>query len=207
MDDEADGREAVAEVVDERTAAGVWVERPALAVQHETLLVLLRSELPQLLQADAVLLRVDTIAQVESLHQLLRERSAAALGEQRVFGVQLHSELVFALVRAILGDPHVARGDTAHGALVVVQDFGGRETGIDFHAERFRLLAEPAAHVAEARDVHAMVVHQAGQRPSRNPVRRILRQDQEAVLAPPACRAALPVPATRARARSVPADR
>ncbi len=133
--------------------------------------MLLGRELPQLLEADPVFLRIDAVAQVESLHQLLRQRAAAAFGEQRVLGVELHAGLVFALVRAVLRDAHVAGRDAAHRALVVVEDLGGREAGIDLDAQRLRLLGEPAAHVAEARDVHAVVVHEARQRPVRNPVR------------------------------------
>ena len=119
---------------------------------------------------------------LKRLHQLLRQRAAAAFGEQRVLRVELHAGLVFALVRAVPRHAHVAGRDAAHRALVVVQDLGGGEAGVDLDAERFRLLAEPAADVAEARDVHAVVVHQPRQRPVRNAVRLFRRQDQEAVL-------------------------
>ena len=139
-------------------------------------------DLPELLQADAVLLRIDAVAQVELLHQLLRQRSAATFGEQRVLRVELHAGLVFALVRTVLRDPHVAGRDTADRAGLVVQDLGGRETRIDLDAQRFRLLAEPSAHVAEARDVHAVIVHEPRQRPLRNPVRLVRREQQEAIL-------------------------
>jgi hypothetical protein len=48
---------------------------------------------------------------------------------------------------AVAADAHVAGGDAAHGALVVVQHFGAGEAGIDLDAERFGLLAEPAAEL------------------------------------------------------------
>src|SRR5690606_4153189 len=58
VDDEADGHQVVAVVVEERAAAGAVVERPAEAVLHETRLVERRVDLPQLLDADAEFLRL-----------------------------------------------------------------------------------------------------------------------------------------------------
>ena len=59
---------------------------------------------------------------------------------------------------AVLADAHVAGGDALHRAVLVVEHFGGRETGKDLDAQRFGLLAQPAAHVAEADDVIAVVL-------------------------------------------------
>ena len=144
--------------------------------------MLLRRDLPQLLDADAVLLRLDAVAQVEFLHELLRQRAAAAFGEQRVLRVQLHPLLVVGLVRAVARDAHVARRHAADRAALVVEDFGGRKTRVDLHAQRLGLLREPPAHVAEARDVVAVVVHQRRQQPPRHAVGAVGRQDEEAVL-------------------------
>ena len=63
VNDEADRDQILAEVIDERAATGTAVERPALRVQHEALLVPLRRDLPELLQTDAILLRIDVLAQ------------------------------------------------------------------------------------------------------------------------------------------------
>jgi hypothetical protein len=59
---------------------------------------------------------------------------------------------------AVAADAHVAGGDAAHGALVVVEHFGAGEAGIDLDAERFGLRAEPAAELAQADDVVAVVL-------------------------------------------------
>ena len=58
MDDEADRNQIVAEVIQERAAAGAVVERPAQRVLHQTLVVLVRRNLPQFLQPDAEFLRL-----------------------------------------------------------------------------------------------------------------------------------------------------
>ena len=183
MHDEADGDEVVAEVIDERAAAGRRIERPSLAVHDEPFPVLFGLDLPQLLDADAVFLRIDAVAKVESLHQRLRQRPAAAFREQRVPRVQLHSLLVFGLVRAVLRNPHVARRDAAHVTAVAVQHFGRGKARVDFDAERLRLLREPATDVAEAHDVIAMVAHQRRQQALGYRERLVMRQDQEPVFA------------------------
>ena len=66
VDDEADRHEVLAVVIEERAAAGAVVERPAERVLHEAGLVLLRLDLPQLLEADAVLLRLAALRRARS---------------------------------------------------------------------------------------------------------------------------------------------
>jgi hypothetical protein len=150
-------------------------------LKDEPALVLVRRDLPQLLDADAVFLRIDPVAQVESRHQLLRQRATAAFGKQCVFCVQLHAGLVLGLVRAVPGDAHVARRHAADRATLVVESFRCRKPGIDLDAKRLRLAAKPAANVAEAHDVVAVIVHQRRQHPVRNAKRFLGREHHEAV--------------------------
>src|SRR5215469_2460584 len=58
MNDEADGAEILAPVIHKEAAAGVIAERPAHRVHDKTALVSVLRKLPELLQPDAVLLRV-----------------------------------------------------------------------------------------------------------------------------------------------------
>ncbi len=60
---------------------------------------------------------------------------------------------------AILADAHVAGGDARHAAFLVVEHLGRGEARIDLDAQRFRLLRQPAADIAEADDEVALVVH------------------------------------------------
>jgi hypothetical protein len=60
-------------------------------VHHQALLVLVGGDLPQLLDADAVGLRVDAVTQLEAGFELLAQVAAAAFGEQGVLGPSLPS--------------------------------------------------------------------------------------------------------------------
>ena len=116
------------------------VERPAEGVLHQARPVLLRRDLPELLQADAEFLRLAALARGRSVgDQLLAEAAARAFGEQRVFGAQLHAAGEAVLGLAVLADAHVAGGDAGDRAVVVEQHLGGGKARIDFDAERLGL--------------------------------------------------------------------
>ena len=91
MHDEADRHQVVVEVIEERAAAGAVVERPAERVLHQAGRVLVRRDLPQLLQPDAEFLRLAIAGELERCDQRLGEDAARAFGEQRVLGAQLHA--------------------------------------------------------------------------------------------------------------------
>ena len=92
--DVADGHVVVAEVVQEAAAAGVVVQRPAGRVLDQAGLVLLGRDLPQLLEADAELLRLGVRRTGRSVAMMrLGQRAAHALGDEDVLAVQLHAGL------------------------------------------------------------------------------------------------------------------
>mgnify|MGYP003693624193 CR=1 FL=1 len=93
-------------------------------------------------------------------HQLLGQRAARALGDDGVLALELHAAREAVGRLAVLADAHVAGGDAGDRALVVVEHLGGGEARIDLDAQLGRLLAQPAAEVAEADDVVAVVAHQ-----------------------------------------------
>ena len=92
--DETDRDLVVLEVVEERPAVGVAGERPARGVDDQPLLVLLGPDFPQLLQPDAVDLRVGARAQAVAVLKLPAEMAAAAFREKRIAGVQRHARLM-----------------------------------------------------------------------------------------------------------------
>ena len=139
------------------------VHRPAGGVHDEARLVPRRLDLPQLLDADAVALRIAAGIELEARDQLLAEVAARAFGEDRVLAVQLHAELEVVGRLAVLADAQVAGGDADDRAVVVVQHLGGGEAGEDLDAQRLGLLRQPAHDVAEADDVVAVVVEAVGQ--------------------------------------------
>ena len=80
VDDEADRDLIVLEMVQERAAAGGVVERPAERVLHQSRPVPRRVDLPQLLDADPVFLRIAPLVEPEARDQLFGERAARTLG-------------------------------------------------------------------------------------------------------------------------------
>ena len=160
MHDEADRHQIVVVVIEERAAAGRIVQRPAERMLDQALLVLGRIDLPDFLEADAEFRRLAVGVEREFRDQLLGQAAARAFGEQRVFAEQFHAARVGRFVRAVLGDAHVAGGDAAHRALLVVEHFGRGEARIDLDPERLGLARQPAADIAERADVAVMIVHQ-----------------------------------------------
>ncbi len=184
-DHEAEGDLIVFQVIQERAAIGLGIQRPADGVQDFALFVILGFDFPQFLDADAVGLRVRGTArrahgaQVEFLFQLLAEVPAAAFGEQGVFGVQLHARLMVRAGGAVAVQAHVAGGDALDRAVVVEQNLGGGETGVDFRAHGLGLFTQPAAQQAERDDVIAVVLHLRRRRQTQRARRA---QQHEAVL-------------------------
>jgi len=72
------------------------------------------------------------------------ESTPHALGDQRVFGQQVHAPACSCLVLAVLADAHVAV-PTPRTEPSYYRHIGARKSQIDLHNQRLGLLAEPAA--------------------------------------------------------------
>ena len=177
----ADGDLAAVGVVQERAAVGVAVQRPAGGVNHQTRLMPGRVDLPQLLDADAVGLRVLAFVQRVTRDQLAAEMAARAFGEDRVFRLQRHAALERRADAAILLDTHVAGGHADHFTVVAVQHLGCGEAGEDRHFQRLGLLRQPAGHFAQADDVVAFVVEALRQQRVGRAARAGFAEEQEFV--------------------------
>src|SRR5262245_21790264 len=82
---EADRHESVVHVVNESAAEFLVAQRPADRVNHTAAGLLLFGNVPDFLDADGVHLRVAVAIESELLHELLRERSPRAFGQDRYF--------------------------------------------------------------------------------------------------------------------------
>ena len=122
-DDESDRDLIVFEVIEERAAVGRAVERPSQGVHDQSLLMLRGVDLPQLLDADPVGLRVGPGAQVEALEQRLGQVTAAALGEDGDPRVQLDPRLEARLGIPVASDPHVLGRDSLDRAVLAIEHF------------------------------------------------------------------------------------
>src|SRR5207237_2918491 len=133
------------------------------------------------LPADAIHLGIGAIAQAMLLLELFAELAAAAFGEEGVFAVQLHAGLVGLGLLAFTIDAEISGGDALYrGAFV--EHLGRGEAGKDLDAERFGLLAEPAADVAEAHHIIAVVLEARRQQESRCLEMTFLAEEEEAIL-------------------------
>jgi hypothetical protein len=180
--DEADRHLVVVVVIKERAATGRIVQGPAERMLDQPLLVFGGIDFPDLLQANAEFRRLAFGVEREFCDQLLAQAAARTFGEQRVLAEQFHAAGVGVLAAAVPGDAHVAGGDTAHRALVVVKHLGRGKTRVDFDAERLRLRRQPAADIAERADIAVMVVHQRRHREVRQPDRAGRRRPVETVV-------------------------
>jgi DNA polymerase len=86
-------------------------------------------------------------------------------------------------VFAIALDTHVASGDAAHRALFIEQQFRAGKTGKNIHAQRFGLGAQPAAELAEADDVIAVILEALRQSKIRHVDAAAVGEKAEAVAA------------------------
>ena len=181
VDDEADVDLIVLEMVHERPAAGVAAERPTHGVGDLAELVVLRADLPELLHAEAVLLRLAALREPVFRDELLREAAADALADQDVFAPELHAGLVGRTGLAVLVEAELA-GDDASDAVAVEDERGGGHAGEDLDAQGLGLLGHPPADVAHRDDVVAVVRHELRHRPVRDSHLRGPTKQVEAVL-------------------------
>ena len=157
-DDKTDSHQIVFQVIQERSAVGVAIERPTGGVDHQALLMLGRFDFPEFLDADAVGLFL-AFFEAELVFEHLTQMAAAAFREEGVFGMQFHARLVVGAGIAFAVEAHVAGRHAFNRTVVVVEHLGSGETGIDFNAHGFRLLAEPTAEVAQTDNVVALIMH------------------------------------------------
>ncbi|MNL00890.1 hypothetical protein D3C87_1213370 [compost metagenome] len=173
IDDKADRHLVVRQMIEIKApltlAASLLPERPAAAVQHAAGMRLAGGHLPQLLEADGIVLGLvlglGGVFQMELGDQLLAEVAAGPLGEQGVAAIERHAGYVIRPGVAVSVQPEIA-GDHPSDPPLLHDEFAGHEAGVDLDPERFCLPAEPAAEVAEADDVAAVVVHARRYRPA-----------------------------------------
>src|SRR5262245_44082767 len=81
--DVADVHAVAVEGIEEAAAVGARVDGPSHCVLDEAGLGASRRELPELLDAEAVGLRLPSVGEAEARHDLLGDAAAAAFGEHR----------------------------------------------------------------------------------------------------------------------------
>ena len=119
-----------------------------------------RIDLPQLLDADAVFLRLAPFVSLKRAIICLDSEPRAPSANIVYLPRNSMPRVKDSLRLAVAADAHVAGGDAEDFALVAEQDFRRGETGIDFYAELFGFGAELAADVAQRAHEIAVIAHQ-----------------------------------------------
>ena len=129
----------------------VWTIRPASCLPGWTS--------QSSLTPEPVGLRGDALAELEALEGALGERAAAAFGQERDPAHELDAGLEVGAGLAVALDALVVGDHAADAALAVVEELRARRLGQDVDPQLLGLLRQPAADIAEADDVVALVVH------------------------------------------------
>ena len=156
-DHESDVDDAVLHPVDEGAAERVHVQREAHRVDHGAGGEAIVGELPQLLHADRVDLRILSGVQIEDAGELLGQRAARTFGEDGDLRAHVDARLEVRLRLAVLVDALVA-GAHADDASVLDEHARGRELGEEIDAHLADDRRQPADHLAEGDDVVAVVL-------------------------------------------------
>ncbi len=103
------------QMIEERPAIGVGGQRPADRMPGCAGLRLGRVDVPQLLDADGIGLRVLALTKIELVEQRFCQMPTAPFGKNGLFRAKLHATHIHIGLLAILADPHIAGGNAANG--------------------------------------------------------------------------------------------
>ena len=145
-------------------AAPLLAKGPATAVQHLSRFALTCWQLPQLLEADGIVLGLGRACQVEVGDQLLAEMASGPFGKEGVATEQRHAGhmISFRIARPI--QPQIA-GDDPLDPARFHDKFAGGKSRVYFDSQFFRLLAKPAAEIAQTDHMATLIVHPWRHRP------------------------------------------
>ena len=104
-------------------------------------------------------MRVAIGIQLEAFDQTLGQVATCAFGQHGDFGVDINAGGEAGFVRAVLGHTHIADAHADDLAGRVMQGFGCRKAGVDFHAQCFCLRCQPCTHGTQADDDIAVIGH------------------------------------------------
>ncbi len=122
-------------------------------------LVLCRIDFPDFLDAQPVFLRRTAFVETELGDQPLGEGAAGTFGDQGIFGAQLYPGGEGWLVAAVAGNAHIASDDAEDFSVLAGQKIGGGGAGKNIDAQRFGLLGQPAAKIAQRNDDPTLGLH------------------------------------------------
>ena len=121
-------------------------------------------QLPQLLHAERVRLRVRLVVEPEALDEHFRDAAACAFGDHRRASAYFGAGSEVRAGLAALFNAHVAELHARDGAIVVVERLGCSKAREHVDAKAFGFLREPRRELAQRDDDVALVVKLRRQR-------------------------------------------
>ncbi len=172
-DDEPQRDTTLRHRVDEAAAELILQERIPQRVDHGARFDAALGNLPQLLEADGVLLGLPVLRQIEPPHDVLRQVAAHAVTEDRDLGQDLHARLELALLRSVLCDAAIACPDADH-TCAIEQHLASGKPAEHIDAFRLDLRRQPPHQLVQRDDVVAVILEWG--RDDRKRELRLLRQ-------------------------------
>lgn len=169
-DDKPDMNEIWFHVVEERTCVVVWTDRPADRMLNVSGLKQLMAVLdfPNLLESDAVQLRVAFISQIKLLDDFFTQRPPCSFRKDGLLPQNLHPphEGLFGL--PFFGNAEILGGDSLDMSFLSVEDFGARSSSYDVDAKIGGFLPHPPCEFTERDYVVSVVIDGFGEEESWN---------------------------------------
>ena len=174
-----DVQDAVLHAVNPTAAIRARVRRKTECVSNTSRWIAIIRQLPQFFYADAVHLRLTAIVEIQTLDELLRQRTPRSLSEHRHLRMQIDTRLEIGLRLSFLVNSLVARANTDDVVLFVIQHLRAGKVREDVDASLFAFLAEPGRQAIQRHDVVAVILQRRWR--NRRAERVLLRQIQKVI--------------------------
>ena len=147
------------EVIEKAAAVGPRVQRPANGVLYESRLGASCRELPELLDAETVGLRLSPVGQAEPSHEVFRHATAAPLREDRGVRADVGARRMVRARLALAVKAHVADAYADDAARVVEECFRRRKAREYVDSEGLGARGKDGRELPERHDEIAAIVH------------------------------------------------
>ena len=150
-------------------AARTEVERPANGVNNFPWDVLLGRNIPYFLKANAVVLRVRVLIEIESLNKRLAQMTSTAFSKHSVFSMEFVAGCKRGFLLAVCANSHISGCDPLDRTIFMEKNFRGCKAWKYVDSERFCLLTQPSTKITQTGGIISVIVERARNEKRRQP--------------------------------------